>query len=101
VRSEADKDAEFVFPIRLLGARSRTIRHAWGRVCKAAGLRDFRIHDLRHSYASILASSGYSLSVIGKLLGHSNPATTSKYAHLADAALKLATEKAGEIIAGK
>jgi len=65
-----------------------------------AGLRDFRTHDLRHSYASFLASAGLSLPTIGALLGHSQPATTARYAHLFDDPLRQATERVGEIVAG-
>jgi integrase len=64
------------------------------------GLRDLRQHDLRHSHASFLASDGLSLPVIGALLGHSNPATTARYAHLLDDPLRKATERVGERIAG-
>jgi integrase len=64
------------------------------------GLRDFRAHDLRHSYASFLASAGLSLPTIGALLGHSQPATTARYAHLFDDPLRQATERVGEIVVG-
>ena len=62
-----------------------------------------RIHDLRHSYASILASSGLSLPLIGALLGHTQAATTQRYAHLLDDPLRAATERVGELVtrAGK
>lgn len=59
------------------------------------------IHDLRHSYASILASAGKSLIVIGQLLGHSNPSTTARYSHLYDDPLREATESVGAILSGK
>jgi site-specific recombinase XerD len=58
------------------------------------------MHDLRHTYASVLASAGLSLPVIGALLGHSQPATTARYSHLFDDPLRAATERAGAIIAG-
>ena len=60
---------------------------------------DVRIHDLRHSYASIGASGGLSLPMIGKLLGHTQAATTARYAHLADDPLKAANEAIGQQIA--
>ena len=59
-----------------------------------------RLHDLRHSYASYLASAGLSLPVIGALLGHSSPATTQRYAHLLDSPLRDATERVGAIVTG-
>lgn len=57
-----------------------------------------RLHDLRHSYASVLASSGLSLPIIGALLGHTQAATTQRYAHLLDAPLRAATERMGAIV---
>jgi integrase len=60
-----------------------------------------RIHDLRHTYASILASSGLSLPIIGRLLGHTQAATTQRYAHLMDDPLRAATERVGAIVSGK
>jgi integrase len=52
---------------------------------------DLRVHDLRHTYASILASQGHSLALIGALLGHSQTQTTKRYAHLLDDPLREAT----------
>lgn len=101
LRSEADKSATYVFPSNGAGGYRAELKKTWIWVCRAAHLKGVRVHDLRHSYASVLASSGHSLPTIGKLLGHSNPITTSRYAHLADDPLRAATEKAGEIIAGK
>jgi integrase len=54
----------------------------WKKVRTAAGLVDFRWHDLRHSCASFLAQNGASLVEIGAVLGHSSPSITAKYAHL-------------------
>jgi site-specific recombinase XerD len=56
---------------------------------------------LRHTYASVLASAGLSLPVIGALLGHTTPATTARYAHLLDDPLRRATEQASAVITGK
>jgi len=58
-----------------------------------------RIHDLRHSYASIAAAAGMSLPVIGKLLGHTKSVTTERYAHLAADPLKAANEVIGARLA--
>ena len=93
-------DSEFVFPGRLGGHRVE-IKAAWRAICKAARIRDLRIHDLRHSYASQLVSAGFSLPTIGALLGHTQPATTHRYAHLADDPLRRATETVGAVIARK
>jgi integrase len=71
----------------------------WRRICKAAKLDDVRLHDLRHSFASVAASGGQSLVVIGKLFGHSRPATTARYAHLADDPVRAASDAVGRHIA--
>jgi integrase len=59
-----------------------------------------RIHDLRHTYASILASEGLSLPIIGALLGHTQPQTTARYAHLLDDPLRAATERVAALMTG-
>jgi len=60
-----------------------------------------RVHDLRHTYASILASHGLSLPIIGALLGHTQPQTTARYAHLLDDPLRAATERVGAVVTAK
>jgi integrase len=73
-------------------------RKLWDTVRKKAGCPDLRLHDLRHSFASIAISSGYNLSQIGELLGHRDAGTTSRYAHLMDdAAMCVAEDIAGKI----
>lgn len=106
------------------------IKTAWARICRDAGLsvrvekRDragnvvlhkkgknkgqpvmiwkstVRIHDLRHSFASVLAGSGASLQLIGSLLGHAQLATTQRYSQLADDARRAAAERVGAVITG-
>ena len=56
------------------------IKHFWASVCRRAGITGVRVHDLRHTHASILASLGLSLPIIGRLLGHTQAATTQRYA---------------------
>jgi integrase len=101
------------------------IKHFWQSICGMAGLAvavekkdaagrpvkdksgrqvmvwktNARIHDLRHTFASVLASSGLSLPIIGQLLGHTQTATTARYAHLLDDPLRAATERAAVVIA--
>jgi integrase len=90
----------WVFPSR--GGQHRiNIDRSWRLICKAARITDLRIHDLRHSYASTLAGAGFSLPTIGALLGHTQPQTTARYAHLFDDPLRKATERAGAILAPK
>jgi integrase len=76
------------------------IQKSWVTVCQAAGIADAHLHDLRHSYASALASGGQSLPVIGALLGHTQAQTTQRYSHLIDDALREATDKAATVITG-
>lgn len=81
------------------GARLINLRKPWLRICKRAGIEGVRIHDLRHSFASVGASGGASLQIIGKLLGHTQIATTQRYAHLATDPVKAANEAIGQQIA--
>lgn len=89
----------YVFPGRTSGGSLTDIKNFWAGICKKAQLQDCRIHDLRHTYASILASSGMSLPVIGALLGHTQPNTTARYSHLFDDPLREATERVGSLVA--
>jgi integrase len=73
---------------------------AWAILRKTADIADVRLHDVRHTYASVLASAGQSLPIIGQLLGHTTPATTARYAHLFDDPLRVATEHASAILTG-
>jgi integrase len=70
------------------GSHLVNLQKPWRRIRKKAGLEDVRIHDLRHSFASIGAASGLSLPIIGALLGHSQVKTTARYAHLVGDPLK-------------
>ncbi len=109
---------EFVFegePGKPLG----DVKRSWATVCRKAGLGSFveeknaagqvekvwkadaRVHDLRHTYASVLASHGLSLPIIGQLLGHTQSQMTHRYAHLLDDPLRAATEKVGAVVSGK
>jgi len=69
------------------------LNHIWLRIRARAEIPDVRIHDLRHSFASRGAGDGLGLPILGKLLGHRSPATTARYAHLADDPLRLAAEE--------
>ena len=123
MRAEADKEIGRGGKTDLLfegmdGKPLSDIRMSWAAVCQAAGLgklvdakdkagkpvkvweADTRLHDLRHTYASILVSSGLSLPIIGQLLGHTQAQTTHRYAHLMDDPLREATERVGAVVMG-
>lgn len=95
----------FVIVGKKEGQRFVGLRRVWVRIREAANLtpttlpngktEHVRLHDLRHSFASLSAAGGASLLMIGKLLGHSNPATTARYAHLIDDPLKRVSESVG------
>lgn len=93
-------DSEWLFPARFTPHRL-DIDDAWAILRKAAGISDVRLHDVRHTFASVLASSGLSLPIIGQLLGHTTAQTTHRYAHLFDDPLRAATERAAAVITGK
>ena len=101
LRETAEIDAVFVFPGTGRSGHRAELKKAWAKLRKTATLGDARIHDLRHTYASVLASAGLSLPIIGALLGHTQAATTARYAHLLDDPLRAATEQASAIIGGK
>jgi integrase len=100
LRHRVPANVEWVFPA-VDGSHRRDVKDAWASVCRAANINGARVHDLRHTYASVLASAGQSLPIIGQLLGHTTPTTTARYAHLFDDPLRQATETAGAIITGK
>ena len=77
---------------------SAAIQKTWKRARAAAGLANVRLHDLRHSFASVGAAGGLSLPVIGALLGHKHSTTTARYAHLSDP-LRAANDAVGARIA--
>ena len=88
----------WVFPGKKRGTHQRNINDSWDRIRKRAGLDGVRLHDLRHSFASRALAMGESLSMIGKLLGHTRVQTTARYAHLARESVKASTAKVAESI---
>ena len=97
---ERVEESPYVFPGKRASDPLRSIRKPWEHLCKAARLENLRLHDLRHSFASIGAASGLSLPMIGALLDHSQPNTTARYAHLAASPLHQAVEEIGARITG-
>ncbi|MBF0445706.1 MAG: site-specific integrase [Magnetococcales bacterium] len=92
IKHSSTTDSPFVFPGRFPGKPLNDIKKFWANVIIMAKLEKVRIHDLRHTFASHLVSSGTSLPIVGRLLGHTQPQTTQRYAHLADDPLREATE---------
>lgn len=96
----AKAKSRYVFPDpRDASLPIRNLDWFWVGVRNRAGLEDLRIHDLRHSFASVGVAGGSGLFLIGKLLGHSHVATTQRYAHLADDPLKAAADKISGAVA--
>ena len=84
------------------GRPSRSVKQGYKNALNRAGLekKNYRFHDLRHSFASVGAGAGLSLPIIGKLLGHTQAATTQRYAHLAADPVRQAADRiSGEIAA--
>ena len=92
---KADPGSPYLFPGDAEGKPLGDIKKFWHKVCVAAGIEGVRLHDLRHTYASSLVSGGVSLHIVGQLLGHTQPQTTARYAHLDDDALRDATDRFG------
>ena len=90
----------FVFPGDRPGDHRYALRWTWDRVCKRAGIEGCRVHDLRHTFASLLVSRGVSLFVVQKLLNHSTPSMTQRYSHLAPDHLLDASNLAAQALTG-
>lgn len=93
-QEERTKNSQYVFPSRQ-GTKKGYIydlRKPFEHACKLAGIENFHVHDLRHTFASIAVSSGADLYAVQRLLGHSDISMTQRYAHLAADDLKRATQ---------
>jgi len=95
ILADHDPDEPWLFPGDVPAQPVKDIKKFWSGVMRQAGLEGYRRHDNRHTYASHLVSGGLSLEVVGRLLGHTSPETTKRYAHLADDPLRRATEMFG------
>jgi site-specific recombinase XerD len=80
------------------GSRGVEMAHTFSRDQTVADIPDVRIHDLRHTFASLLVSGGASLEMIGKLLGHTQIGTTQRYAHLIESPLRAGVNAVGEML---
>jgi len=86
------KGSPWLFPGRVPGKPLSDVFVFWDQFRRKLGLADVRIHDLRHTFASFLVNAGRTLYEVQKLLGHSDPRTTMRYAHLAQASLLAAAQ---------
>jgi integrase len=87
-----------VFPGEKTGQPRADLKRPWDAICKAAALDGVRLHDLRHSFASVGAGASLGLPIIGKLLGHQQASTTQRYAHLDADPMRRAVETIGSTI---
>jgi integrase len=90
--------SEYLFPSPVTGKPYTTITRAWYRLRSKAGVPNVRLHDLRHSFASLLVSAGRSLYEVQHILGHSDPKVTMRYAHLSGQSLQEAANAASVIV---
>lgn len=93
-------ESEWVFPASKGSGPFGGIEKIWSRVRESAGFPDLRIHDLRHSFASMGLAGGDALPVIGALLGHADTKTTARYAHLCDDPVRSAADRISNAVAG-
>ena len=91
-------DCAYVFPGSNGKAPYKGLPKVWRRIRFVAGLEDVRLHDLRHSHASVAAAQGIPLAVISRVLGHKRSSTTERYAHLCDDPVRASTAAVGESI---
>ncbi|MBF0340699.1 MAG: tyrosine-type recombinase/integrase [Magnetococcales bacterium] len=83
----------FCFPGAIEGKHLVGLTKIWSKIRERAGITDIRIHDARHAFASIGVMGGMGLPIVGALLGHSQPVTTQRYAHLSADPLKMAADQ--------
>jgi integrase len=89
----------WVFPASKGEGHFDGLSKEWRRIRRLAGIEDVRVHDLRHTFASVGAGGGIGLPLIGGILGHRQASTTQRYAHLADTPLRAAADVIGSHIA--
>ena len=99
ILSTVPKTSAFVVPGKTPDRPRSDLKKPWELVCARADLRGLRLHDLRHTFASIGAGASLGLPIVGKLLGHSQPQTTARYAHLDADPLRRASDMIGDQLA--
>ena len=92
------KISDYIFANPETSKPYNDIRKTFDKVMQSADIKEMRIHDLRHNFASLAVNSGESLFVVQKLLGHASPQTTQRYAHLQQSTLQNASEKIAAVI---
>lgn len=100
MRTKSDLVSPYLFPGDAPDKPLQDIKKFWRSVKMRADIKDYRLHDNRHTYASHLVSSGLSLEIIGRLMGHTSPTTTKRYAHLIEDPLRAATTRFGDKVEG-
>ena len=100
VLKQLPKTAQWVFPASRQDCPlpAETLYRFWRQLRSSSNLKDLRLHDLRHNFASFALRRGETVPTIARLLGHRNPSTTLKYTHLADDSLREAVEKVGDAL---
>jgi integrase len=93
-------DTPLVFPSRKDPRKPIVLRRAWLEALQAAGIENFKVHDLRHSAASYLVQGGASLLAVAELLGHRDLKITRRYSHLAPQHLRDVASKLDEKLGG-
>lgn len=99
ILSELPRVGAYVIAGEILDAPRADLKRPWQVIARHAGLDGVRLHDLRHTYASVGAGSGLGLPIIGKLLGHAESRTTERYAHLDNDPLRKAANAIGGTLA--
>jgi integrase len=89
---------EYVFPSPVTGRPSASLHFPWKRIRARAGLPDVRLHDLRHSFASVLVNKKVNLYDVQRLLGHANAKATQRYSHLSNETLTKAADVMGDLL---
>ena len=99
IESQPRNGNDYVFPSSANGAKplSPNLR-LWHTARKRAGMEDVRLHDLRHTVASLAAMKGVPLPVVARLLGHRQVRMTLRYAHVGDREVEAAAERIGRAI---
>ena len=98
VLTSLPRAGSYIFPGNDPERPRHDLKRIWSAICRRCDLPGVRIHDLRHTFASVGAGSGMGLPIVGKLLGHTQASTTARYAHLDSDPLRRASDSIGASI---